>query len=495
MVKRNFLHHRGILGSDSFFYTTIHGKFTHASTLKVLIEKNHFKPKPNIAAMSDFIFHAAIGADQTFYEDIYRLPPAHSIAFFNGKVSIARYWDPSEISIDYNLSFEDAKERFGELLKKAVEKAIPGHETVACELSGGFDSSSVYCLAKKNHSNTLAMTMDYTDPSCDERKHVNSVLKKYPGEIIRRDCQNIDYKNQYNMAYNYALTPHWPIWITFTMKAPLLDALMERNITTVLTGQMGDHILYGSRDETLYYYLKKRKIKQFFFEWNHLPHKWQWTKNQIKKSLLSFLSEKQKNTLKKVLKKPIDEEFEIPKKYFTEYSEKNTFDSEFQKSRIHNLTNANFCMYIDSSFSRAAESHGIHFAHPYADPELVRFMLTVPPYHLYSMGNPRHLHGEAMHSILPNEILSRRKKAEFSFVILQQIEALDRKSLWKDPVIVKLGIIDKETIMKHEKMYLDKKLKSYNLQRYWRMLNLEYWYHYNQYLDKSEGYINEHIVD
>jgi hypothetical protein len=114
------------------------------------------------------------------------------------------------------------------------------------------------------------------------------------------------------------------------------------------------------------------------------------------------------------------------------------------------------------------------------------WMLSLPEEYRYSMGNPRYFHGEAMKDLLPEEVLNRRDKAELSILILQQIEALNRDALWRDPAIVKMGIVDRKIIEYYEAKFQNRKLRGYDLQRYWRIINLEYWYQYSSFLDKPE---------
>ena len=58
-----------------------------------------------------------------------------------------------------------------------------------------------------------------------------------------------------------------------------------------------------------------------------------------------------------------------------------------------------------------------------------------------------------MDGILPDTIRDRKDKAEFSEVIIQQIDAIDLGTLLDDPFIVKLGLIEQSLIDKYRKEY------------------------------------------
>jgi hypothetical protein len=91
-----------------------------------------------------------------------------------------------------------------------------------------------------------------------------------------------------------------------------------------------------------------------------------------------------------------------------------------------------------------------------------------------------------MEGILPDKINQRKDKAEFSEIITQQIEAIDLDALFVDPYIVKLGLLDKSEIDRCLNLYRNGKLKYVSY--LWTMINVEYWYRYNQFeVQKIEG--------
>ena len=473
---------RDHLGMASFYYTFLEGDFLWDSSLTALLKQLSLPPEVDMQAMYEFAHHAAITSDKTMYTGIFRLPPGHYMWVKNHKATVTRYWEPASIKTDYSLSFEEAEQHFVSLFTKAVMSRIPENEAVACELSGGFDSSSILCSAHKNGVELLPFSMHFTDPSCNENRYINSVLKSTGLQGYGTNCDSIDYKETYNMEFNYRLTPHWPIWITYTMFAPMYKQIRAKGITTILTGQMGDQILWED-SEVIWEWLRRFKFRTFWKEFSYLPNK----RNVLKNQLIQLLKPWQVRILKRLLGKEVEvkeKELLLPSDY-RPYIEERSFSSEVQKSMIDTLTSSSYCMYIDSSvYKSMQEKYGISFQHPFADISLVEFMLSLPPEYKYSMGNSRHFHGHAMKGILPEEIINRREKGEFSVILLQQIEAIDRKELWNASSIVKLKLVKQTEIDNLEQMYQEQKLRGYDLQRYWRFINLEYWYNSNTFFQK-----------
>lgn len=105
---------------------------------------------------------------ETFYEDVRRLPPAHTVSVSGGRLSLTRYWDP--VPPGFAWATEDEVSRFGDVLGVAVDRCRSvGADSLA--LSGGFDSVSLAVVAAERRSGyppLHAVSLRFTDPSCDE---------------------------------------------------------------------------------------------------------------------------------------------------------------------------------------------------------------------------------------------------------------------------------------------------------------------------------------
>src|SRR5207302_604669 len=118
----------------------------------------------------------------TFYEEIVRLPPAHRMTVSRDGVHIEQYWalDPQrEIRMKSDVEYADAfREIFTEAVRCRLRSAFP----VGSMLSGGLDSSSIVCIARRllqEHRggplHTFSAVFDDV-PECDEREYMQAVL-------------------------------------------------------------------------------------------------------------------------------------------------------------------------------------------------------------------------------------------------------------------------------------------------------------------------------
>ncbi|MGG9964353.1 asparagine synthase (glutamine-hydrolyzing) [Ferruginibacter sp. SUN106] len=138
---------RDRFGEKPFYYYQNEGYLFFASEMKALwsvgVEKIiEEKMLLNYLALG----HVQNSADkeQTFFKDIYSLPPAHYLLYQpqQQKLMVKKYWRiDKEICIDINAA--DAIEKFNQLFNTSISRRLRSDVTVGTSLSGGLDSSSI----------------------------------------------------------------------------------------------------------------------------------------------------------------------------------------------------------------------------------------------------------------------------------------------------------------------------------------------------------------
>ena len=81
--------------------------------------------------------------------------------------------------MNYTISLKDAASKFKSIMQQSINDRMRSSSPVGCELSGGFDSSTILSLA--NESNTsqklYAFSSIYGDLSCDESSYINDMIE------------------------------------------------------------------------------------------------------------------------------------------------------------------------------------------------------------------------------------------------------------------------------------------------------------------------------
>ena len=140
--KRLFLA-RDYFGIKPMHYTRLaDGRLVFGSEIKSILAHPDVKKELNPAALDSYLsFQYSVPAE-TFFKDIYCLPPAHYLTYADGQVEITRYWEPT-FHPDESMTLEQAVDEIDRAFTDSVAAHRISDVEVGCFLSGGVDSSFV----------------------------------------------------------------------------------------------------------------------------------------------------------------------------------------------------------------------------------------------------------------------------------------------------------------------------------------------------------------
>jgi len=174
---------RDHFGVKPFYYHHRPGRlFAFASEIKGLLALPDAPRRLNETRVADYLVPLLEDKEITFYEEIVRLPPAHWMTVGREGIRRQEYWalDPErEIRLR---SDDDYAAAFREIFTEAVRCRLRSAFPVGSMLSGGLDSSSIVCVARKvlaENGGAPLHTFSATFPSlpeCDEREYIEGVL-------------------------------------------------------------------------------------------------------------------------------------------------------------------------------------------------------------------------------------------------------------------------------------------------------------------------------
>jgi asparagine synthase (glutamine-hydrolysing) len=114
--------------------------------------------------------------DETFWQDVLRLVPAHRLVAGAGGLQIDRYWLPDMHATIPCRSDGEYIEYYRALFTDVVRRMSRSNHTVACDVSGGLDSSAIFAVAERLRQDGLlpapgleGYALDFRgDPDADE---------------------------------------------------------------------------------------------------------------------------------------------------------------------------------------------------------------------------------------------------------------------------------------------------------------------------------------
>lgn len=118
-----------------------------ASDMTAIIAAARRKPEPDF----DYLANIASGhwylRDRTVWQGLGRVPPAHWLSHDGQGSTVRRYYSvPCDIDLSHRCE-QDYVDHYREVLFDAVRRTSRSHRPLAVAVSGGLDSSALYCIA------------------------------------------------------------------------------------------------------------------------------------------------------------------------------------------------------------------------------------------------------------------------------------------------------------------------------------------------------------
>jgi asparagine synthase (glutamine-hydrolysing) len=137
---------RDPMGIHSLFYAESNGKLMVSVSPEELLRQPGVSGTVNCAALADYLRHHYPKPEETFYSNIYKVPPGHVLRQAHGLRKVYRYWDPQPADGPVHWADEGEIEEFDHLFEQAVNRCL-AFGPAGIYLSGGLDSVSVAGLA------------------------------------------------------------------------------------------------------------------------------------------------------------------------------------------------------------------------------------------------------------------------------------------------------------------------------------------------------------
>lgn len=150
--RRQWYCARDFVGAKPLLYFDSPQLFSFASDIRAVLAC------PGVPNALDEVMLAAylsmqstVAAEQrrTFYQDIFKIPPAHFLVVTRDTARLTRYWSPDDAPAVCLASPDGYAERTRELLERAVQNSIRTPYRVGAHLSGGLDSTAIAILAAR----------------------------------------------------------------------------------------------------------------------------------------------------------------------------------------------------------------------------------------------------------------------------------------------------------------------------------------------------------
>ncbi len=230
---------RDPFGIKPFYYGTFGGTFMYGSEIKGFLPHPDFTAELNETALSNYLSFQYSPTEETFFKNVYKLPPAHYFTYKDGVMEKTRYWRP-EFNADCEVKSID---EYADLVDAQIRESVKAHKISDVEvgsfLSSGIDSSYIAAAADVDKTFTVGFGKD-------EKYNEISYAKEF-AEFIKTE----------NIAKVITPEEFWGEFpkIQYQMDEPLADpaavplyfvsGLAAEYVKVVLSGEGADELFGG----------------------------------------------------------------------------------------------------------------------------------------------------------------------------------------------------------------------------------------------------------
>lgn len=231
---------RDFFGIKPLYYTLQNNTFIFGSEIKSFLPHPHFKKELREELLPTFLTFGCIPSPDSFFKDVYKLPPGHFLEYQNGKLNIQRYFTPI-----FKNNNEKGMDDFVSDIRKVFSESVAAHKIsdveVGCFLSSGVDSSYVTKeLSTQQRLKTYTAGFDH--PKYDEAKHAQEFAKEINVEnktVIIPAQEYFDAFNKVQYHMDEPLANPSAVGLYF------VSQLAAKDVKVVLSGEGADEMFGG----------------------------------------------------------------------------------------------------------------------------------------------------------------------------------------------------------------------------------------------------------
>ncbi len=476
--RRRLFCSRDRFGVKPFYYFARPRRFLFGSEIKQILQFPQVGRSANERAVFHYLEQGLMDhSEATFFDAIQQLPAGHFLTLDLSEDSLVpvvrRYWDLS-LGETEAVSDTEACEEFLTRFRRAVALRMRSDVPVGSCLSGGLDSSSVVCTARK-----VATGGDFhTFSSCSEDKALDE--RDYIAEVVATA----------GVKPHYVFPQPGPFWQDFErliwhQEEPVgstnvyaqwcvMEAAKRTGIPVLLDGQGGDETLCGYQKFYYFYlwHLLRKARPKFLLEaplWAKNHTRSVWTRADARRYLPAPLARSSSDAAR--LCQP-----EFHQKYAGRLVALGAGENlqERQKADLATSSLPALLHYED----RNSMAHSVETRLPFLDYQLAEYLVRCAPSLKLRNGWSKWILREALKGTLPEKVRLRKTKLGFDTPLSHWMREGLQNGLLGHFAICELRMgrfLSRKPVLDEVAIFLDSPWRSSRASLLFRVLNLELW--------------------
>lgn len=241
--KRSLLLARDRAGKKPLHYALVGDTLVFGSEIKSLLQYSRLEREVNPEAISDYLSFGYVPDPLTAFQDVYKLPPGHTLTFKDGRARTRRYWDfsytgESEAARDESYYVERLRELLAEAVRVRLESEVP----LGAFLSGGIDSSTIVALMAREMGRPVkTFSIGFNESAFDELKYARQTADRFRTDhhefVVTPDICRIVEDIVWHHDEPFADVSSIPTYV--------VSKMAREHVTVVLSGDGGDELFGG----------------------------------------------------------------------------------------------------------------------------------------------------------------------------------------------------------------------------------------------------------
>jgi asparagine synthase (glutamine-hydrolysing) len=417
---RTLLLARDRVGIKPLYYAEAKGRLYFGSEIKSLLCAPDLPRDLDVSALDHYLSFLYTPRDGSIFEAVRKLPPGHTLTWRNGATRVERYWElpPDE---SYEGTESDAITDLRSVLAGAVRSHLVSDVPLGAFLSGGVDSSLVVGLMAEASSRPVkTFSIGFDEPAFDELEHARRVATHFGTEhhefVVKPDAIAILDRLVAHFDEPFADSSAIPTWY--------VSEMARRHVTVVLSGDGGDE-LFGGYDR----YLPHPRVIAFdryspralrgvarvaaatlphgMRGKNFLRHVARDSRGRYLDSIRFFGTDEKPALLTPDVRgrlTRVDPETQLAA-HFNRY-DRLPWSSQMMRFDAETYLPEDILTKVD----RMSMAHSIESRVPLLDNDVIDFASSLPAAYKIKSGRRKHVLKEVAASLLPEDILNRRKQ-------------------------------------------------------------------------------------
>ena len=240
--RRRLILARDRIGKKPLYYSWDGRRLLFASEIKAMFAAGGLSKEVDLEAVSDYFSFLYVPAPKTIYRNVRKLRPAHYLVVDASGVREIPYWD---LSFNRVRALPEGEwcERFLDEYRTAVKSRLISEVPLGAFLSGGVDSSSVVALMNEFQPPVTTCSIGFTEESYDEagdaRRFAAALGANHFEEIVKPRAADLVSR----LAWHY----DEPFADSSAIPTYYVSKIARQHVTVALSGDGGDENFAGYR--------------------------------------------------------------------------------------------------------------------------------------------------------------------------------------------------------------------------------------------------------